>query len=324
MVHAGDASVRTPPCSRTRRRLLPADPRPPRSASAQGWTCEASALAATLGPCPKTEPVTANRSAPACNAAQAGRNFPATPLPVTGTLLSATTGLEPATGTPSAQTASAAAGLGSLAIAGLPIPIPPPDLSGLPGPQTIPGVGTIGPALQGQGASARRRQPALRGPPGEDPLHRLRQGRRAPALRSSGLFRATAPLPPARLRATNRARYRAEIANEKSLRLKLVRRMLVSGTTVKGRRVTIAGRIVRPLGQPVRQVIVKRRLSCGRFRVVKRFTPRSSGAFRVTLAGPPSSQAAAYRLQTRVRKFTTNPKVFPTFTLPRYVDLAQP
>jgi hypothetical protein len=24
-----------------------------------------------------------------------------------------------------------------------------------------------------------------------------------------------------------------------------------------------------------------------------------------------------------VRKFTTNPKLFPTFTLPRYVDLAQ-
>src|SRR5688572_1755253 len=115
----------------------------PATASAQGWACESSALAVTLGPSPKTEPVTANRGAPACKAAQAGGNFPATPLPVTGTLLSATTGLEPATGTPSAQTASAAAGLGSLAIAGLPIPIPPPDLSALPGPQTVPGVGTI-------------------------------------------------------------------------------------------------------------------------------------------------------------------------------------
>ena len=36
-----------------------------------------------------------------------------------------------------------------------------------------------------------------------------------------------------------------------------------------------------------------------------------------------SDQAAAYRLQTRVRKFVSNPKTFPTFTLPRYVDLAQ-
>jgi hypothetical protein len=115
----------------------------PATASAQGFTCESSALAVTLGPSPKTEPITANRAQPACKAAQAGGNFPATPLPVTGTLLSATTDLQPATGSPSAQTASAAAGLGSLAIAGLPIPIPPPDLSALPGRQTIPGVGTI-------------------------------------------------------------------------------------------------------------------------------------------------------------------------------------
>jgi hypothetical protein len=472
----------------------------PSSAAAQGFTCESSALAVTLGPSPKTEPVTANRGAPACKAAQAGGNFPATPLPVTGTLLSATTGLEPATGTPSAQTASAAAGLGSLAIAGLPIPIPPPDLSALPGPQTIPGVGTIDiravarsllPTFNGDLVNLRALRaeatgrcvsgtprltgtssvlgvtvlgtelpvdritsrtinltdstsidpsnlsPAQLGVPGVDitalqPIlddlptisvpaaaatvrvepgrqttgggrlvqhaldvkitlggqnvldltvgeaivgaanvncggvadlalectsrrivlidvvrskgkvrlygaaNRRYAGRRVkirftasgkvvarPRVRSSGLFSATAPLPRRALRATNRARYRAEIAKEKSLRLKLVRRMLVSSTTVEGRRVTIAGRIVRPLGQPVREVVVKRRLSCGSYRVVKRFKPRASGAFRVTLAGPPSSQAAAYRLQTRVRKFTSNPKVFPTFTLPRYVDLAQ-
>ena len=35
----------------------------PASASAQGYTCEASALAATLGPSPRTEPITANKSA---------------------------------------------------------------------------------------------------------------------------------------------------------------------------------------------------------------------------------------------------------------------
>ncbi|NUT56953.1 MAG: hypothetical protein HOQ03_13360, partial [Thermoleophilia bacterium] len=144
-----------------------------------------------------------------------------------------------------------------------------------------------------------------------------------PRVRNSGLFTATAPLPRPKLRATNRARYIAQIGRQKSLRLKLVRRMLVSGTSVKGRRVTIAGRIVRPLGVPVQQVVVKRRLSCGRYRVVERFTPPASGRFRVTLPGPRRGQAAVYRLQTRVRKFSSNPKLFPTFTLPRYVDLAQ-
>ncbi len=48
-----------------------------------------------------------------------------------------------------------------------------------------------------------------------------------------------------------------------------------------------------------------------------------TGASGSRSAGPPSRQAAAYRLQTRVRKFTSNPKTYPTFTLPRYVDLAQ-
>src|SRR4051794_1217028 len=115
----------------------------PAAASAQGFTCESSALAVTLGPGPKSEPVTANRDESTCKTAQAGGNFSATPLPVTGTLLSATTGIEPATGSPSAQSASAAGGLGSLAISGLPIPIPRPDLSALPGPQPAPGGGTI-------------------------------------------------------------------------------------------------------------------------------------------------------------------------------------
>jgi len=144
-----------------------------------------------------------------------------------------------------------------------------------------------------------------------------------PVVRRTGLFAATVELPRCRLRATNRAGYRAEFAKQTSLRLKLVRRMLVSGASVNGRKVTIAGRVVRPLGEPIQPVVVKRRLSCGRYRVVKRFTLPPDGQFRITLDGPPSRQAAAYRLQTRVRKFTTNPKLFPTFTLPRYVDLAQ-
>ena len=471
------------------------------SASAQGWSCDSSALAVTLGPGPKTEPVTANRGASTCKAAQAGGTAPASPLPGTGSLLAATTALQPPSGSPSAQTASAAAGLGSLVIPGLPIPIPPPDLSGLPGPEPLPGgLGTIdvravvqsllptfdgdlvnlralraeatgrcvsgAPRLTGSSSVAgitvlgtelpvdrvtsrtinltdstsidpSNLTPAQLGVPGVDPAvlapilaplptisvpaaaatvraepgrrtsagGRLTQhaldvkitlggqnvldltvgeatvgaaqvdcggvadlalqcssrpivlidvlrargkvrllgaasrrfaGRRVrirftatgktvarPRVRTSGLFTATAPLPRARLRATNRARYVARIGRQKSLRLKLVRRMLVSSTSVKGRRVTIAGRVVRPLGAPIQQVVVKRRLSCGRYRVVKRFTPPASGRFRVTLGGPSRGQAAVYRLQTRVRKFSSNPKLFPTFTLPRYVDLAQ-
>ena len=474
----------------------------PASASAQGYTCEASALAATLGPSPRTEPVTANQGASTCKEASAGGNFPASPLPITGSLLSATTDLEPPTGAPSAQTATASGGLGELRIAGLPIPLQRPDTSGLPGPQTIPGVGTIdvrtavealvpanfdaellnlralraqvtgrcvngSPQLTGTssvlGISVLGKElpvdravsqtvsvvdssnidpsnlnPNQLGLPGVtlDPAvqafldtlptisipatvaqlkvtpgrkiegggkltqhaldltltvggqnvvdltvgeatvgatqvncggvadlalqctsrrivlidvlrskgrvklfgaaSRRFAGQRVkirfmatgkvvarPVVRRTGLFTATAKLPRTKLRATNRARYRAEISKQQSLRLKLVRRMLVSSTSVQGKRVTIGGRVVRPLGAPVQRVIVKRRLSCGRYRVIKTFTPPPSGHFKITVGGPGSQQAAVYRLQTRVRKFTSNPRLYPTFTLPRYVDLAQ-
>src|SRR5215218_8299512 len=413
----------------------------PAAASAQGgFTCEASALAATLGPSLRIEPVTANRDETACKKAAAGGTAPASPLPIAGSLLSATTDLRPETGSPSAQTATAAGGVGELRIAGLPIPLQRPDTSQLPEPvdlggivirprdivnalvpesfsaellnlralraevtgrcvsgsprltgsSSVAGVSVLGRSLPVAGAETIHfadLTPEQLGIPGVDigPLRTLLEaipdvsvpatlarvaitpGRRIegggsltqhaldltlsvggqtvvdltvgeatvgaaqvncggvadlalqctsrrivlidvvrsggkvrllgaadrrfagkrvkirftatgevvarPRVRRSGPFRATAPMPPPGLRATNRARYRAEIAKQKSMRLKLVRRMLVSSTAVRGRRVTIAGRIVRPLGAPVQQVIVKRRLSCGRYRVVKRFTP---------------------------------------------------
>src|SRR5205814_1559126 len=82
-------------------------------------------------------PITANKDQPACADAEAGSNPPPSPLPVTGSLLSATTSLQPPTGDPAAQTATASGGLGELSVAGLPIPLQRPDTSQLPGPTTI-------------------------------------------------------------------------------------------------------------------------------------------------------------------------------------------
>jgi hypothetical protein len=41
----------------------------------------------------------------------------------------------------------------------------------------------------------------------------------------------------------------------------------------------------------------------------------------VTIPVPPTGQAAVYRLQTSVLRSARNPKPFPTFTLPRAVEL---
>jgi len=139
---------------------------------------------------------------------------------------------------------------------------------------------------------------------------------------ADGSFRATAPMPSREIRSTNRARYQAVIGKEKSLDLKLERRMLVTGVRVSGGKVTIAGRVTRPLSRPASTITVTRRVSCKKQEVVARVKPKADGTFRVTVAAPEGQLAAVYRLGTRVRKTTSNPKTFPTFTLPRAVDLS--
>lgn len=140
-------------------------------------------------------------------------------------------------------------------------------------------------------------------------------------IRSDGSFSATAPLPARDLRATNRARYQAVIGREKSLDLKLRRRMTVDAVAVGGGKVTISGRVTRPLTSTPSVITVSRRVSCRRNEVVARITPRRDGTFRVTMKAPEGQAAAVYRLGTFVRKTTRNPKRYPTFTLPRAVDL---
>ena len=154
-------------------------------------------------------------------------------------------------------------------------------------------------------------------------IHFTDTGKRVarPRVGSDGLFRATAPLPRRAIRRTNRARYQARMGQERSLRLKLARRLRVTAITPRGRNVAIAGRISRPLGKPVQTVVVTRRVSCGRVEVVKRFKPRRSGRFRVTLRGAKERQVATFRFRTLVRYRVGNPRLFRTFTLPQYIDI---
>jgi hypothetical protein len=97
--------------------------------------------------------------------------------------------------------------------------------------------------------------------------------------------------------------------------------MVVSDMSSRDGVVTIAGRVVQPLTDPVRTVLVKRRVTCRRWQVVKRFKPRSDGSFRVRLKAPGEGEAAVYRMTTRVKLYDWFAKTYPTFTLPRYVDL---
>jgi hypothetical protein len=142
-----------------------------------------------------------------------------------------------------------------------------------------------------------------------------------PMVRKDGTFLAKGKLPPMALRHSNRARYQAKMGKERSLRLKLFRRMLVTQLSSRSGKVTIKGRVVLPLGTPIQKITIKRRVSCTKNVVVKSLRPDGKGRFSITLGGPQSGQAAVYRLATKVRKNRHNRKLFPTFTLPRAVAL---
>jgi hypothetical protein len=141
-----------------------------------------------------------------------------------------------------------------------------------------------------------------------------------PKVARSGLFNATVALPPASVRHTNRARYRAAIGAERSLDLKLERRMIVTSVKALGkRRVRLSGAITRPFGVPLQEISVTRRISCGNVRVVARFKPDAHGRFRVTLKGPAADRVYVFRFRTKVRYDALDPRLTRTYTLPRYV-----
>lgn len=140
-------------------------------------------------------------------------------------------------------------------------------------------------------------------------------------VRRDGSFATRAGLPRRGLRASNRARYVARLGSQKSLNLKLRRRLVVRRMVSRNGRVTISGRVVRPLATPVAPILVRQRVSCRRMKVVKRFRPQPDGRFSVTLRAPRQGGSAVYRLTTRVRDSARGRKLFETFTLPRAVEI---
>jgi len=73
----------------------------------------------------------------------------------------------------------------------------------------------------------------------------------------------------------------------------------------------------------VQTITLTRRVSCRDMEVVARFKPTAAGRFSITVDAPNGETSAVYRLGTKVRKTRRNKKLYPTFTLPRGVDLVQ-
>ncbi len=141
-------------------------------------------------------------------------------------------------------------------------------------------------------------------------------------VQANGQFSTTASLPPAKLRDSNSARYLAESGGQRSLDLKLTRRLSLEAPSFSGGTVTLSGQVVAPLGKPISPVTVEQQLECGKIGKVVTFTPEAGGHFRVTIPGiPANAKAGIYRLSTSVLKSPGSHHLFATFSLPLPVVL---
>jgi alpha-tubulin suppressor-like RCC1 family protein len=137
-----------------------------------------------------------------------------------------------------------------------------------------------------------------------------------------GQFSTTAPLPPAKLRSANKARYIAEAGALKSLDLKLTRRLILDPPTSVDGKVTLIGQVLAPLGKPIPVIDVEQELTCGGgTHIVAKVKPIASGRFIVRVRAPTGAQAALYRLSTKVRESKSSPRLFSTDSLPEAVGI---
>jgi Tol biopolymer transport system component len=135
-------------------------------------------------------------------------------------------------------------------------------------------------------------------------------------------FTATAPLPPRRLRTSDRARYLAAVGRSRSPAIKLARRMFLRSVTRSATGVRISGQVVKPLARRAkdRNVTVIVATNCARTggrRVT--FAPSASGRFSRTIALTKAELGAAavyLRAQTKVR---SGRRVLRTYSLTRGV-----
>lgn len=141
-------------------------------------------------------------------------------------------------------------------------------------------------------------------------------------VQADGSFATSAPLPPAKIRRTNAARYQARVGGQSSLALKLLRRMRITTITASGGVVRIKGRVELPLAIKAKDRVIKLQqvVNCKQAETIKRLKPRSNGAFSVSVPAPSGQRAAVYRLQTRVKRNRKSKRIVNTFTLPRAVD----
>jgi hypothetical protein len=133
-------------------------------------------------------------------------------------------------------------------------------------------------------------------------------------IAANGTFSASAPLPPAKIRESNRARYEASVGSLHSLNLKLTRRMYMTSATRSGTHVLLAGYVTGSFKAGAKVKILAR-ITCSKEEVIAKVKLTHSGKFSATVPAPTgaASQVAVYRATTTVLN-DGHPET--TYTLP--------
>jgi hypothetical protein len=141
-------------------------------------------------------------------------------------------------------------------------------------------------------------------------------------VQSNGQFATTAPLPPARIREALSTRYEAAYGKDRSLHLKLTRRLLLEPPRFSAGVVTLTGRESLPLTKPVAPIVVEQQLECGHTTIAKTITPPKSGLFHITVAVPARAKAGIFTLKSKVAANSHSlAHGFTTYSLPLPVVL---
>jgi hypothetical protein len=142
-----------------------------------------------------------------------------------------------------------------------------------------------------------------------------------PRVSKTGLFHASAPLPPARDRYTNTARYMAVHGKDRSLNLKLHRRMYFTSVRFVHGKVQLRGVVTQPrLSGAV--ILLRQRVTCHKQIVVARLHPDAKGRFRVVVKPRGGRDIGVYRATTMVAFPDPSAPDFRTYTLPGLVSFA--
>ncbi len=142
-----------------------------------------------------------------------------------------------------------------------------------------------------------------------------------PKVGRSGTFRARVAAPARRIAASNGARYVARVGSQRSLALKLQRRMPSVKVAVRGGKVTFAGVVTGPQAGTVQTVSLKRLVACGRYETVQTVKLGKRGAYRFSVAAPEGVRAAIYRADTRIASRAGGRATGRSYTLPTAVEL---